>query len=124
LCIDLIHAARVKEITGGPTYFLLGVPGLELIHVTHWLGALAIIKNVIGRIETRTHCLFEAAADFVPSRRISFTSVVTRDHGRPRALLIYVPQLTSLSETHGTLIKRYGYAPPEKTRELVSRSRT
>jgi len=38
------------------------------------------------------------------------------------ALIIYAPHLTMISETHGALIKRYGYAPLEKIRELVAQS--
>jgi nickel-dependent lactate racemase len=177
---------EVAGFSGGAKYFFPGVSGPELIHVTHWLGALATIENVIGRIETPTRHLFEAAADFVPSRVISLNSVVTRDRCRLRthalfcgdfrqavrkaaevsrhvhikytgrkykrvvalldqhyddlwvggkasyrlgpvleedgALIIYAPQLTKLSQTHGALIKRYGYAPLEKIRELVSHS--
>ncbi|MGH7745573.1 MAG: hypothetical protein ACREQ5_12395, partial [Candidatus Dormibacteria bacterium] len=159
----------------------------ELTHATHWLGALATIENIIGRVETPPRHLFEAAADFVAARVISFNSVVTRDEGGPlrthalfcgdfrealrRAadvsryvhirytgrkynrvvafldehyddlwvggkasyrlgpvieeggeLIIYAPHLRCLSETHGHLIKRYGYAPLEQIKELVSQS--
>jgi lactate racemase len=37
-------------------------------------------------------------------------------------LIIFAPQLTSISETHGALIKRFGYAPLERIRELVAQS--
>jgi nickel-dependent lactate racemase len=178
---------EVAGFSGGAKYFFPGVSGPELIHVTHWLGALATIENVIGRVETPTRHLFEAAADFVPSQVISLNSVVTREHGRLRThalfcgdfrhafrkaaevsrqvhikytgrkykrvvalldqhyddlwvggkasyrlgpvieeegtLIIYAPRLTTLSETHGSLIKRYGYAPLETIRELVSHSK-
>ena len=177
---------EVAGFSGGAKYFFPGVAGPELTHATHWLGALATIEKVIGRVETPTRHLFEAAADFVPSRVISLSSVVTRDRGRLRtralfcgdfrqavrkaaevsrhvhikytgrkykrvialldehyedlwvggkasyrigpvieedgALIIFAPQLTNLSETHGALIKRYGYAPLETIRELVSQS--
>jgi nickel-dependent lactate racemase len=178
---------EVAGFSGGAKYFFPGVAGPELTHATHWLGALATIEKVIGRVETPTRHLFEAAADFVPSRIISLSSVVTRECGRLRthalfcgdfrqavrkaaevsrhvhikytgrkyqrvvalldehyddlwvggkasyrlgpvieddgALIIFAPQLTTISETHGTLIKRYGYAPLERIRELVSQSR-
>jgi nickel-dependent lactate racemase len=35
-------------------------------------------------------------------------------------LLIYAPHLKRISETHGALIERYGYAPIEKVRQLVA----
>jgi len=177
---------EVAGFSGGAKYFFPGVAGPELTHATHWLGALATIEKVIGRVETPTRHLFEAAAEFVPARVISLSSVVTRDHGRLRthavfcgdfrqavrkaaevsrhihikyagrkykrvvalldthyddlwvggkasyrlgpvieedgALIIYAPHLTMISETHGALIKRYGYAPLEKIRELVAQS--
>jgi len=178
---------EVAGFSGGAKYFFPGVAGPELTHATHWLGALATIENVIGRVETPTRHLFETAADFITSRVISLNSVVTRNNGRLRthalfcggdfreavrkaatvsrqvhikysgrkykrviaildehyedlwvggkasyrlgpvieeggSLIIYAPQLTSLSEVHGRLIKRFGYAPLEKIREFVSQS--
>lgn len=177
---------EVAGFSGGAKYFFPGVSGPELTHITHWLGALAGIEATIGRVETPTRHMFEAAADFVPARVISLNSVVTRDDGRLRthalfcgdfrkamrkaaevsrrvhikytgrkykrvialldshyddlwvggkasyrlgpviaeggSLVIYAPQLTSISKSHGELIIRYGYAPLEKIRELVSQS--
>ena len=34
-------------------------------------------------------------------------------------LIIYAPQLTKLSETHGALIEKYGYAPLESVRDML-----
>jgi len=174
---------EVAGFSGGAKYFFPGVSGPELTHLTHWLGALAGVEATIGRVETPTRHMFEAAADFVPGRVVSLNSVVTRDDGRLRthalfcgdfrkamrqaaevsrrvhirytgrkymrvvALLdshyddlwvggkasyrlgpviaegiIYAPQLTTISKSHGELIMRYGYAPLEKIRELVARS--
>jgi lactate racemase len=177
---------EVAGFSGGAKYFFPGVAGPELTHATHWLGALASIEKVIGRVETPTRHLFEAAADCVPARVISLSSVVTRDNGRLRThalfcgdfrqavrqaaevsrhvhikytgrkyrrvialldehlndlwvggkasyrlgpvieengeLIIYAPHLTCLSDVHGELIKRYGYAPLERIRELVAKS--
>jgi nickel-dependent lactate racemase len=70
---------EVAGFAGGAKYFFPGVAGPELTHLTHWLGALATIERVIGRIETPTRRLIEAAAAFVPGRIIAFTSVSTRD---------------------------------------------
>lgn len=69
---------EVAGFAGGAKYFFPGVAGPELTHLTHWLGALATIENVIGRIETPTRRVIEAAAALVSSRIISFTSVSTR----------------------------------------------
>jgi nickel-dependent lactate racemase len=177
---------EVAGFAGGAKYFFPGVAGPELTHLTHWLGALATIENVIGRIETPTRRVIEAAAGFVSPRIISFTSVSTRNgaalqthalfagdifeafrraakvssevhikhigrkYKRVVALLdrhydelwvggkasyklgsiieeggeliIYAPQLTQLSATHGHLIEKYGYAPLEQVREMVAGS--
>jgi len=70
---------EVAGFAGGAKYFFPGVAGPELTHLTHWLGALATIERVIGRIETPTRRVIEAAADRVPARVIAFTSVSTRN---------------------------------------------
>jgi nickel-dependent lactate racemase len=176
---------EVAGFAGGAKYFFPGVAGPELTHATHWLGALATIEQIIGRVETPTRHLIEAAADFIAARVIAFTSVMTRDntdalatHGlfagdfreslrkgaavsrqihikytgrkyrRVVALLddhyddlwvggkasyrlgpiieeggeliIYAPHLREISETHGRMIERYGYAPLEVIKELVA----
>ena len=178
---------EVAGFAGGAKYFFPGVAGPDLTHATHWLGALASIENVIGRVETPTRHMIEAAADFVPARVISLNTVVTRDdENRLRThalfagdvreafrraadvsrqvhikytdrkyrrvvalldehydelwvggkasyklggiieeggeLIIYAPHLTAISETHGLLIEKYGYAPLDKVREMVALS--
>jgi nickel-dependent lactate racemase len=163
------------------------VAGPDLTHATHWLGALAGIENVIGRIETPARRLIEAAAALLPQQVISLNSVVNRDdanrlhthalfvgdinaafrraaavssrvhirytgrkYKRVLALLdehydelwvggkasyklggvieeggeliIYAPHLRAVSVTHGALIEKYGYAPLERVRQMVSES--
>ena len=178
---------EVAGFSGGAKYFFPGVAGPELTHLTHWLGALTTIEQVIGKIETPIRHLIEAAAAFVPAPVISFNSVVTREtknrlithalfagdvhkafrhaaevsravhikytgrkYKRVVALLdehydemwvggkasyklggiiepggeliIYAPHLNSISKVHGKLIEKYGYAPLETVREMVSSS--
>ncbi len=178
---------EVAGFAGGAKYFFPGVAGPDLTHATHWLGALATIENVIGRVETPTRHLIEAAADFVPAQVITLNSVVTRDdNNRLRThalftgdfreafrrsaevsrqvhikytgrkyqrvvalldehydelwvggkasyklggiieeggeLIIYAPHLHAISETHGLLIEKYGYAPLDRVREMVALS--
>lgn len=175
---------EVAGFAGGAKYFFPGVAGPELTHTTHWLGALAGIENIIGRIETPTRRLIEAAADLIDARIISLNTVVSRrgddelltyalftgdireafrraaevsrqvhirytgrKYKRVIALLdphydelwvggkasyklgaiieeggeliIYAPHLTRLSETHGALIEKYGYAPLESVRDML-----
>ena len=178
---------EVAGFAGGAKYLFPGVAGPDLTHATHWLGALASIENVIGRVETPTRHMIEAAADFVSAQIITLNSVVTRDdHERLRThalftgdfrtafraaaevskqvhikytgrkykrvvalldehydelwvggkasyklggiiqeggeLIIYAPHLRSISETHGRLIEKYGYAPLDRVREMVALS--
>jgi lactate racemase len=178
---------EVAGFAGGAKYFFPGVAGPNLTHATHWLGALASIENIIGRVETPTRHMIEAAADLVPARVISINSVVTRTederlrthalfcgdfreafrraaevsrqvhikytgrkYKRVVALLdehydelwvggkasyklggiieeggelvIYAPHLRAISETHGLLIEKYGYAPIDRVREMVALS--
>jgi nickel-dependent lactate racemase len=178
---------EVAGFAGGAKYFFPGVAGPDLTHATHWLGALATIENVIGRVETPTRHMIEAAADFVPAEIISLNSVVNRTDdnrllthalfagdireafrlaadvsrqvhikytGRKYArvvalldehydelwvggkasyklggiiadggeLIIYAPHLRAISETHGRLIEKYGYAPLDRVREMVALS--
>ncbi|MGI8787111.1 MAG: lactate racemase domain-containing protein [Pyrinomonadaceae bacterium] len=178
---------EVAGFAGGAKYFFPGVSGAELTHATHWLGALAGIENVIGRIETPTRRLIENAADFIEPEIINFASVVTRNEnnrlrthalfaGDFRAsfrkaaeisrivhikytgrkfervvalldehyeelwvggkasyklgsvieedgeLIIYAPHLRCVSDTHGALIERFGYAPLEKIKALLVES--
>ena len=69
---------EVAGFAGGAKYFFPGIAGAELTHKTHWLAALATIEKIIGRIETPTRHLIEAAADRISAKVIAFTSVVTR----------------------------------------------
>lgn len=178
---------EVAGFAGGAKYFFPGVAGPNLTHATHWLGALASIENIIGRVETPTRHMIEAAAELVPARIISLNSVVTRTEDerlRTHALfcgdfreafrraaevsrqvhikytgrkykrvvalldehydelwvggkasyklggiieeggelIIYAPHLRAISETHGLLIEKYGYAPIDRVREMVALS--
>jgi nickel-dependent lactate racemase len=178
---------EVAGFAGGAKYLFPGVAGPDLTHATHWLGALAGIENVIGRVETPTRHLIEAAADFVAAQIITLNSVITREEDnrlRTHALfagdfrgafrraaevsrevhikytgrkyqrvvalldehydelwvggkasyklggiieergelIIYAPHLRSISETHGRLIEKYGYAPLDRVREMVALS--
>ncbi len=70
---------EVAGFAGGAKYLFPGVSGRELTNVTHWIGALAGIENVIGRVETPVRRMIETAADMIPARIVCFSSVVARD---------------------------------------------
>ena len=78
LVIGAVVPHEVAGFAGGAKYFFPGVAGPELTHLTHWLGALATIERVIGRVETPTRHVIEAAADHITTPVIAFTSVSTR----------------------------------------------
>jgi len=81
---------EVAGFAGGSKYFFPGVAGAELTHKTHWLAALASVENIIGRIETPTRHLIEAAADHITTNVVSFTSVVSRtDEDRLRTHALF-----------------------------------
>src|SRR5258706_7825289 len=84
---------EVAGFAGGAKYFFPGVAGPELTHLTHWLGALATIENVIGRVETPTRRVIEAAAAFVPAYVISFTSVSTRNQNGLRTHALFAADI-------------------------------
>jgi nickel-dependent lactate racemase len=69
---------EVAGFAGGAKYLFPGVSGRELTNVTHWIGALSGIENVIGRVDTPVRRMIEAAADMIPARVICFSSVVSR----------------------------------------------
>lgn len=84
---------EVAGFAGGAKYFFPGVAGPDLTHMTHWLGALATIERVIGRVETPTRRMIEAAAALVPTPVISFTSVSTRNAGTLRTHALFAGDL-------------------------------
>lgn len=78
LVLGAVVPHEVAGFAGGAKYFFPGVAGPALTHLTHWLGALATIEHVIGRVETPTRHVIEAAADRVTTPVIGLTSVSTR----------------------------------------------
>jgi len=85
---------EVAGFAGGAKYFFPGVAGPELTHLTHWLGALVSIENVIGRIETPIRRLIEEAADSIPANVTSLNSVVSRGRdGRLRTHALFAGDL-------------------------------
>jgi nickel-dependent lactate racemase len=69
---------EVAGFSGGAKYFFPGISGAELTNATHWIGALAGIENIIGRIETPTRHLIEKASDHISAEIINFSSAVSR----------------------------------------------
>ncbi len=53
---------EVAGFSGGAKYLFPGISGPEMIHVTHWLGALAGVVETIGIKDTPTRSMIHAAA--------------------------------------------------------------
>lgn len=58
---------EVAGFSGGAKYLFPGISGPEMINVTHWLGALITILNIIGVKETPVRKMIHAAAACVPT---------------------------------------------------------
>ena len=87
---------EVAGFAGGAKYFFPGIAGKELTHKTHWLAALATIEKIIGRVETPSRHLIEAAADQISTPIINFTSVITRtDDARLQTHALFCGDLRS-----------------------------
>jgi nickel-dependent lactate racemase len=58
---------EVAGFSGGAKYLFPGISGPEMINVTHWLGALAGILDIIGVGETPVRAMIHAAAALLPT---------------------------------------------------------
>ena len=56
---------EVAGFSGGAKYFFPGIAGPELIHITHWLGALLTSFEIIGTQDTLVRAMIHRAAQFV-----------------------------------------------------------
>jgi lactate racemase len=68
---------EVVGFSGGAKYLFPGISGAELIHKTHWLGALLTTMNVIGIEDTPVRAMIHAAAEMVttPIHLIALTVI-------------------------------------------------
>jgi nickel-dependent lactate racemase len=56
---------EVAGFSGGAKYFFPGIAGPEMIHITHWLGALLTSFEIIGTQETPVRAMIHRATQFV-----------------------------------------------------------
>jgi lactate racemase len=56
---------EVAGFSGGAKYFFPGIAGPEMIHITHWLGALLTSFEIIGTQETLVRAMIHRATQFV-----------------------------------------------------------
>ncbi len=92
---------EVVGFSGGNKYFFPGIAGPEVIHLTHWLGALITNYEVIGSGYTRVRAVIDRAAEFIPRPAWCFALVVTQEglaglyFGSPREAWVAASQLSA-----------------------------
>ena len=71
---------EVVGFSGGNKYFFPGIGGPEVIHFTHWLGAVITSMEIIGTKHTPVRQVIDRAASFIDVPKLCF-SLVVRDEG-------------------------------------------
>jgi nickel-dependent lactate racemase len=70
---------EVVGFSGGTKYLFPGVAAADIIHFTHWLGALITSYSVIGTAETPVRAVIDRAARLLPTPVSLLALVVTHD---------------------------------------------
>ncbi len=71
---------EVVGFSGGAKYFFPGIAGPEIIHFTHWLGALITSYDLIGTADTAVRAVIDRAVELV-DRPHSLLALVTFPEG-------------------------------------------
>jgi nickel-dependent lactate racemase len=85
---------EVVGFSGGNKYFFPGIGGPEVIHFTHWLGAVITSMEIIGTQHTPVRQVIDRAASFIDVPKLCF-SLVVKD----------------ISEACSTMLNRAGTEP-------------
>ena len=67
---------EVVGFSAGHKYFFPGVSGSEMVHQSHWLGALITSPKTIGHKDTPVRAMIERAAAMVPTPRLGIMLVM------------------------------------------------
>jgi lactate racemase len=70
---------EVVGFSGGTKYLFPGIAAPEIIHFTHWLGALITSSEVIGTIDTPVRAIIDRAAAMLKTPLSLLALVVTHD---------------------------------------------
>ncbi len=81
---------EVAGFSGGNKYFFPGIAGQDIIHVTHWLGALMTSYAIIGVKDTPVRRVIDRAAALIPRPRHALCSVVT--HAGVHGVFVGAPE--------------------------------
>lgn len=71
---------EVAGFSGGAKYFFPGIAGPEIIHFTHWLGALLTSHDIIGTHDTLVRRIIHRATEMIP-RPHSLLALVAMPEG-------------------------------------------
>jgi nickel-dependent lactate racemase len=71
---------EVVGFSGGTKYLFPGIAAPEIIHFTHWLGALITSSEVIGTIDTPVRAVIDRAASLL-DRPVSLLALVAEHDG-------------------------------------------
>jgi nickel-dependent lactate racemase len=70
---------EVAGFSGGAKYLFPGISGPDMIHATHWLGALAGVVGTIGIKDTPVRAMIHAAAERLKTP-LTLIALVVEDH--------------------------------------------
>jgi len=83
---------EVVGFSGGNKYFFPGIGGPEVIHFTHWLGAVITSMEIIGTKHTPVRQVIDRAASFIDVPKLCFSLVVKGILGDLAGLFIGTPE--------------------------------
>ncbi len=70
---------EVAGFSGGTKYFFPGIAASEIIHFTHWLGALITSAEIIGTADTPVRAVIDRAASLLKTPASLLALVVTHE---------------------------------------------
>lgn len=70
---------EIVGFSGGNKYFFPGISGPDVLHFTHWLGAVITNPVVNGTKDTPIRRVIDRAASMIPVPRFCFSLVTTRE---------------------------------------------
>lgn len=72
-----IFPHEVAGFSGGAKYFFPGIAGPEIIHFTHWLGALLTSRDIIGTRDTPVRRVIHRATEMIRKPHSLLAPIVT-----------------------------------------------
>jgi nickel-dependent lactate racemase len=121
LVVGPVFPHEVVGFSGGNKYLFPGVSGLELIDLSHWLGALITSARIIGTLgETPVRALIDEAAAMVPADRLALC-LVTAPAGQLHAATFGEPRQAwrSAAEISARTHIRYLDAPLRRVLSIL-----